>query len=62
MKCPVCGHDKTEITGTDSKYDTLIRRYRRCLNKSCGWSFNTCEEIIDECRAKEFVSDNSLQM
>ena len=47
MKCPSCESDNTEITGTRDFYESVILRYRRCLD--CGVSFKTVqkrEEVI----------------
>lgn len=51
MKCPLCGHMKTEVRATYHRIDnydgevvTLIRRYRRC--KRC-MKWHTTVEIVE---------------
>ena len=42
MNCPHCGHDKSRITDTEARDDSILR-YRMC--RGCGRTYATIERI-----------------
>ena len=43
MKCPKCGENDHTVSGTESEFDEVIERWRKCL--SCRYTWVTQETI-----------------
>jgi hypothetical protein len=63
IKCPHCGYGRNRVTRTmrlTVDGITHVRRYRRCLNPECPFSFRTREQL-DESTTNEIRTEDDIK-